>query len=95
VLRTKAEQGDVAAARELREWHEHERAEHLDPMIWLSLCTSAERSTVEKIARRAQRRATRQEGGQIGESEDAVDHLLFLLFEHTRFLARCHQHLQP
>ena len=33
-------------------------------------------------------------GGEIGEAEDAVEHLLFLLLEHAGFLARRHQHLQ-
>jgi hypothetical protein len=33
-------------------------------------------------------------GGQIGEAEDAVEHLLLLLLEHAGFLARGHQHLQ-
>ena len=31
---------------------------------------------------------------QIGEAEDAVQHLFFLLFEHAGFLAGRHEHLQ-
>ena len=33
-------------------------------------------------------------GGQIGEAEDAVEHLLLLFFEHAGLLARRHQHLE-
>ena len=33
-------------------------------------------------------------GRQVGEAEHAVEHLLFVLLEHARFLARGHQHLQ-
>ena len=33
-------------------------------------------------------------GRQIGEAEDAVEHLLLVLLEDARFLARGHQHLQ-
>ena len=33
-------------------------------------------------------------GGQIGEAENAVEHLLLVLFEHARFLARRDEHLQ-
>jgi hypothetical protein len=36
VLRTKAEQGDVAAARELREWRDRDAREHVDPEAWLA-----------------------------------------------------------
>ena len=33
-------------------------------------------------------------GGQVGKAEDAMEHLLFMLFENTRFLTCRHEHLE-
>ena len=62
-----------------------------------SLCDLGERGIRRRIGfNRNQFRARHHDlaGGQVGEGEDAVEHLLFRFLEYTRLLARGHEHLE-
>ena len=59
-LRRKAEKGDAAAARELREWRDREAANALHPEAWLGLVSSKDRATVRDIAARAMANADKR-----------------------------------
>jgi hypothetical protein len=47
-LRRKAARGDSAAARELREWADRERATKRDPELWMRLLTTPQRDQLIK-----------------------------------------------